>query len=155
MPSTENDVMNGIAPASEIWPLESCWTPCASVATTIGLVLLVARKLSASLLMSWPEMELSIVGALALDHRADGSDFDLLARCGDLQLRVGAHDLAREQLDIARGVGEALQADDHDVAARVDVGQVEVAGASGHGGPSAPVAELVSVTVAPGRAAPD
>ena len=61
MPSTENDVMNGIAPASEIWPLESCWTPCASVATTIGLVLFVARKLSASLLMSWPEMELSIV----------------------------------------------------------------------------------------------
>ena len=53
--------MYGRLPASEMPPLESCWTPGASVATTIGLVLLVARKLRASLLMSSPDFELSIV----------------------------------------------------------------------------------------------
>ena len=65
MPSTENDVMNGIEPASEICPLRSCCTPCASVATTIGLVLLVARKLRASSLMSSPDTERSMVGRSA------------------------------------------------------------------------------------------
>ena len=56
--------MKGRLPATEIAPLRSCCTPGARVATTIGLVLLVARKLSASLLMSSPERELSMVARL-------------------------------------------------------------------------------------------
>src|SRR5262245_40663630 len=61
MPSIENEVMKGRLPATEIAPLRSCWTPGARVATTMGLVELVARKLSASLLMSSPDLELLIV----------------------------------------------------------------------------------------------
>ena len=44
MPSIENEVMKGRLPATEMAPPRSCWTPGASVATTIGLVELVARK---------------------------------------------------------------------------------------------------------------
>ena len=61
MPSIENDVWNGRLPATEIDPARSCCTPWASVATTIGLVLLVARKFRASRLISSPDFELSMV----------------------------------------------------------------------------------------------
>ena len=135
MPSTENEVMNGIAPASEI---------CA--ARVLLDALRQRRNDDRARVVRGAEVERQPAdvlagdgavdrGALPFDHGTDRGDLDLLGRAGDLQLRVGADDLAREQLDVAGGVGEALQPDDHDVAACVDVGQVEVTRASGHGGP--------------------
>ena len=64
-------------------PPRSCCTPGASVATTIGLVELVARKFSASLLISSPDLELSIVALLVLDMVPSLAEmFHLLAGAG-------------------------------------------------------------------------
>src|SRR5262245_9609873 len=61
IPSIENDVELGNPPEIEIFPALSGCTPGARLATTIGLVLLVARKLSASPFMSLPDFESEIV----------------------------------------------------------------------------------------------
>ena len=145
MPSTENDVMNGSAPASEIAPLRSCCTPCDSVATTIGLVLLVARKFSASLSMSAPEIELSMVGPLGLDDRAVAVTSTVSCVPATCELHVGADDLARQQLDVARLLGEAVEPRPHAVRAGVQVRHLESPGGVADGAVrSTPVARLVS-----------
>src|ERR1700724_420687 len=56
-PSIEKEVAFGRAPAIEMLPALSGWTPGARLATTMGLGLLVARKFSASELMSFPDLE--------------------------------------------------------------------------------------------------
>ena len=121
MPSTENDVMNGSAPAMEIAPERSCWTPCASVATTIGLVLLVARKLSASLSMSSPDREWPIVDrSVSMTGCAPltSTRSDVPAICSR---HVDTHDLPRQQFNFANVVLKSLNADGQQIAAGVEV----------------------------------
>ena len=101
MPSTEKDVMNGSAPAMEMAPDRSCCTPCASVATTIGLVLSVARKFRASLSMSSPEREWPIVDRSVSMTGCVPAHLDALGSSSDLQPHVDAHELPRQHLNFA------------------------------------------------------
>src|SRR5215831_1443479 len=61
MPSMEKEVEFGKPPEIEMLPAWSGCTPGARLATTIGLVLLVALKLRASALMSLPDFESEMV----------------------------------------------------------------------------------------------
>src|SRR5262245_30933473 len=64
-PSIENDVEFGKPPDTETFPTWSVCTPGERTATVSGLVLLVARKFSASEFISRPESELDCVGTSA------------------------------------------------------------------------------------------
>src|SRR5215471_3319364 len=61
IPSIENEVEFGKPPEIEMFPVLSGCTPGARFATTIGLVLLVARKFRASPFISLPDLESDIV----------------------------------------------------------------------------------------------
>ena len=134
MPSIEKEVMNGRLPATEMAPPRSCCTPGASVATTIGLVELVARKFNASLLMSSPDRELSIV-ALLVSMIGLRRDHHLLGRAGDRQPAVDADRLPGEQDRLLHGVREAAQRHPHLVGAGIQIGQEERAVGGAHGCP--------------------
>ena len=156
MPSTENDVMNGSAPATEMSPPRSCWTPCDSVATTIGLVLLVARKFSASLAMSAPESRAVDRRALGFDHRRHGRDTSRLLRAGELHLHVRSDDLPRQQRRLRASLGETRRAGSaRRTSPASRFGNLVVARRIGAAFGRHRWSTLVTVTVTPGRTPPD